>query len=79
MILQTLEQVTAKHLPDEKILEGIDYRKYGSVLIGERGKLFFDRFRDTWMVKPSSAMDGFECPEPSIPRARDDDNYKDPN
>ena len=24
----------------------------------------------------SSAMDGFEFPEPSIPRARDDDNYK---
>ncbi|MDF1859616.1 MAG: Gfo/Idh/MocA family oxidoreductase [Verrucomicrobiales bacterium] len=62
--------------PSEKILEGVDYRKYESVIIGERGKLFFDRFRDTWMVKPSSMMDGFATPEPSVPRARDDNNYK---
>jgi len=62
--------------PSEEILEGFDYRKYGSVLVGERGKLFFDRFKDTWVVKPGSALDGFEAPEPSIPRARDEDNYK---
>lgn len=62
--------------PSDKILQGVDYRKYGSVIIGDRGKLFFDRFKDTWMVKPSSSLDGLELPEPSIPRARDNDNYK---
>ncbi|MAS97150.1 MAG: hypothetical protein CMO55_28500 [Verrucomicrobiales bacterium] len=62
--------------PGEKILEGIDYKKYESVIIGEKGKIFFDRFKDTWMVKPSSALDGFEYPAESIPRAPEDDNYK---
>jgi len=62
--------------PSEDILEGADHRKYGSVLIGEEGKLFFDRFRDTWYVKPSLGLDGFEAPEESVPRARDEDNYK---
>ncbi|MDF1825105.1 MAG: Gfo/Idh/MocA family oxidoreductase [Verrucomicrobiales bacterium] len=62
--------------PSEKILEGADYKKYGSVIIGERGKLFFDRKNDNWMVNPSGGLDGFEFPEPSIPRAEGDDNYQ---
>jgi len=61
--------------PGEKILEGVDYKKYGSVIIGEKGKLFFNRFSDTWFVKPSSALDGFNFPGQSIPRARDQNNY----
>ncbi len=61
--------------PGPKILEGVDYKKYGSVIIGEKGKLFFDRFRDTWYIKPSSAGDGFDYPEQSVPRAREDNNY----
>lgn len=62
--------------PSEEVLEGVDYRKYGSVLVGERGKLFFNRFKDDWFVKPSSVFDGFDAPEPYLDRARDDDNYK---
>lgn len=62
--------------PSEEILEGADYKKYGSVIIGERGKLFFDRKNDNWMVNPSSGLDGFEFPEPSIPRAKEDNNYE---
>jgi len=27
-------------------------------------------------VKPSLGLDGFEAPEESVPRARDEDNYK---
>ncbi len=61
--------------PDDRILEGVDYKKYGSVVIGERGKLFFNRFRDTWFLKPGSSLDGFNYPEQSIPRARNDNNY----
>tara|TARA_R110002096_G_scaffold67332_11_gene163414 strand:- start:18249 stop:19751 length:1503 start_codon:yes stop_codon:yes gene_type:complete len=62
--------------PGDDILEGMDYKKYGSVLIGEEGKLFFNRFHDTWIVKPSKALDGFNnWPEPSIPRARGENNY----
>lgn len=62
--------------PGDDVLEGMDYKKYGSVLVGEKGKLFFNRFRDTWIVKPSNVLDGFsEWPEPRIPRARDQNNY----
>ncbi len=62
--------------PGEEVLEGVDYKSYGSVLVGERGKLFFNRFRDTWIVKPSAALDGFKnWPKPTIPRARGQNNY----
>ncbi|MEM6278408.1 MAG: Gfo/Idh/MocA family oxidoreductase [Verrucomicrobiota bacterium] len=62
--------------PSEEILEGVNYKVYGSVLIGEKGKLFFDRKNDNWLVKPSHLLDGFEFPEPSIPRAAGDNNYQ---
>ena len=62
--------------PSEEILEGANYKVYGSVLIGEHGKLFFDRKNDNWMLKPGRLLDGFKFPEPSIPRAAGDDNYR---
>ncbi|MEX2581474.1 MAG: Gfo/Idh/MocA family oxidoreductase [Verrucomicrobiales bacterium] len=62
--------------PSDEILEGVDYKKYGSVIVGENGKLYFDRFKDTWMVKPSRAMDGFDAPAESIPRAPEENNYR---
>ena len=62
--------------PSEDILEGIDYRKFGSVIVGDRGKLFFDRFKNTWFVKPSSALAEIgKWPEQSVPRARSQNNY----
>ncbi len=62
--------------PSEDILDGVDYKEYGSVIIGEKGKLFFHRKNNNWIVNPSNLLDGFEFPEQSIPRARDEDNYK---
>lgn len=62
--------------PSEDILEGVDYKQYGSVLIGEKGKLFFHRKTENWFVSPESAKDGFVEPAESIPRAPDQDNYK---
>ncbi|MEO0414970.1 MAG: Gfo/Idh/MocA family oxidoreductase [Verrucomicrobiota bacterium] len=62
--------------PSEDILEGMDYRQYGSVIIGEHGKLFFHRKNQNWVVKPSSVLSDLESwPKQSIPRARGDDNY----
>ncbi len=61
--------------PPESILEGVDYRKYGSVVVGERGKMYFARKSD-WFVKPAHLFDGFVSPEMTVPRARDEDNYK---
>lgn len=61
--------------PPQSILEGVDYRKYGSVVVGERGKMYFARKSD-WFVKPAHLFDGFVSPEMTVPRARDEDNYK---
>lgn len=60
--------------PGEDVLDGEDFKKYGSVIIGEKGKLFFNRQRNL-VVKPSTLADDFEMPEPSIPRARQQNNY----
>ncbi len=59
--------------PDAEILDGESFKKYGSVIIGERGKLFFNRSRG-WMVKPSTLADDFKAPAPYIHRA-DGNNY----
>ena len=62
--------------PDEEVLDGEDFSKFGSVIIGETGKLFFHRARNTWVLKSSANIDGFHWPEPSLPRAAGQDNYQ---
>jgi predicted dehydrogenase len=56
------------------VLAGFDHTEskgFGSVVVGEKGKLFFNRHKDTWIISPSSALDGFtDWPERSLPRAR---------
>ncbi len=59
--------------PPKDITEGqpIDEGKgYGTIMIGSRGKLWYQRDKDNWMVKPSSILDGAKYVEPFIPRAR---------
>ncbi len=62
--------------PSEEVLDGMDFSKFGSVLIGEQGKLFFSRRKNDWVLKTSAHIDGFDWPDPSVPRAPDQDNYK---
>ena len=62
--------------PDSDVLDGYSFKNYGSVIIGEEGKLFFNRNRNNWVLKTSNHIDGFQWPEPSINRAREEDNYK---
>lgn len=72
-------KIRERNLPPEEITEGFggDERDgYGSIVIGTEGKLWFNRGKDNWVVKPGSRMDGFEYPAPSIPRARDEDPHK---
>ena len=61
--------------PNEEILEGMDFSKFGSVIVGETGKLFFNRSRNNWVLKTSNQIDGFEWPAVTLPRARQQDNY----
>ena len=62
--------------PSDDVLDGEDFSKFGSVIVGERGKLFFNRSRNTWVLKSSSGIDGFEWPDQSLPRATDQNNYR---
>ncbi len=62
-----------RNLPPDDIMEGQqpdESKGFGTCMIGTRGKLFFNRSKDNWFVKPSSHLDGFDFPEPTIPRAR---------
>jgi len=60
--------------PSEDVLDGESFKDYGSVVIGEKGKLFFHRSRNKWLVKPSGILDGFDEPDQTIHRAGGD-NY----
>ena len=62
--------------PDQDVLEGMSFKDFGSVIVGEEGKLFFHRSRKNWVLKTSHEIDGFKWPEPSIPRAPGEDNYQ---
>ena len=59
--------------PDADVLDGESFKAYGSVIIGEKGKLFFNRSKG-WIVKPGSLKDEFTAPDPYIHRA-DGNNY----
>jgi predicted dehydrogenase len=63
--------------PDETVLSGMDFRKFGSVVIGEEGKLFFHRGNGKWVLQASSRLDGFEWPAETMRRATNQDNYQD--
>ena len=62
--------------PDADVLEGLSFKEFGSIVVGEKGKLYFNRGRNNWVVKPSSHLDGFQWPAQSIPRASQQDNYR---
>lgn len=62
--------------PDDDVLEGMSFKDFGSVVIGEEGRIFFNRGRKNWIVKTSSGIDGFDWPKETIPRAARNDNYQ---
>lgn len=71
-------KIRERNLPPEEILEGQDSTEragYGSVIIGSEGKIFFNRHKDTWFVKPGHVLDGEKVPQ-SLLRARDEDPHK---
>lgn len=63
--------------PSEEMLEGMSFKAFGSIIVGEHGKLFFNRGRGAkWVLKTQSSIDGFEWPDETIPRATGQDNYQ---
>ena len=62
--------------PNEEVLEGMNFDEFGSVIVGEEGKLFFNRSKNTWVLRANSHLDGFEWPAQTLPRATDQNNYR---
>ncbi len=70
---------SVRNTPPLEILEGQNPSErggYGTVMVGSEGKLFYSRAKDNWFVKPSSKLDGFDFPKPTLQRARDSDPHK---
>ncbi len=62
--------------PDTKLLDGLPFQQFGCVVIGEDGKLIFNRKHGKWFLRSHSGVDGYEWPDQTIARARDQDPYK---
>ena len=62
--------------PDESVMEGMSFERFGSVIVGEHGKLFFNRSKSNWVLKLDSNADGFAWPAQSLPRAANQNNYQ---
>jgi predicted dehydrogenase len=44
------------------------FRRFDLILVGEKGKMFFNRTRQDWVFTPASLTDGFTQPPKTIPR-----------
>ena len=63
-----------QNLPTGDFLhDDVDISQFGSILVGEKGTLYFNRGSTNWVVKPDSALDGFKPPPKTIPRVRNED------
>jgi predicted dehydrogenase len=47
--------------------------KFDLVMVGDKGKLFFNRSNLDWLITPDSAREDFKPPEPSLPRVANED------
>jgi len=62
--------------PGEDILEGMDFQEFGSVIIGTEGKLFFNRSKNNWQLKPTQDPSVIASIPESVPRAPGQNNYQ---
>ena len=62
--------------PNTKLLDGLPFQQFGSIVIGEEGKLIFNRRHGNWFLHSRAGVDGFEWPDQAIARAKDQDPYK---
>ncbi|MGB7323511.1 MAG: hypothetical protein WBD31_01475, partial [Rubripirellula sp.] len=60
--------------PDQDVLDGQDFEKFGSVIIGSEGKLFFRR-SSGWVLKPNALAACAESVPETLPRAPQQNNY----
>lgn len=69
----TKKKAAVSNLPPEEILEGQDAGKFDLVMIGEKGRMFFNRASTNWIITPKAILDSFPPPALSIPRTKNED------
>lgn len=62
--------------PGEDVLEGRDFKDFGSVIIGTEGKLFFHRQKQNWEFSPGKSQQELDAVDQSIARAPGENNYR---
>ena len=62
-----------QNVPPDDVLEGQHPKKWDVVLIGDKGKMFFNRSSTDWVITPRSAAEDFEPPEKTLPRVANED------
>lgn len=62
-----------QHFPPTEVVQGEDISKYGAVLVGSKGTMFFNRAHTNWLIKANGVMATMtEIPQ-SIPRVKNED------
>ena len=63
---------TPNHPPAD-VMEGQDAKKWDVVLVGERGKMYFNRDNTKWVLSPGSLADMAESVPQTLPRVANED------
>ncbi len=61
------------NLPPRDVFGDQDPRRWDIILIGEKGKMFFNRGNLNWVVTPKSLQEAFQEPPRTIPRVANED------
>ncbi len=61
------------NVPGPEITEGEDAKKWDIILIGDKGKMFFNRGNTKWVLKPESLATDLAEPPRTVPRVPNED------
>jgi predicted dehydrogenase len=70
---KTVNGKAVPNLPGKEIGEDLAGEKWDIILIGEKGKMFFNRGKTNWVITPASVLAEFKEPEKTIPRVPNED------
>jgi predicted dehydrogenase len=62
-----------RNLPPEDVLAGEQPNKWDVVLVGEKGKMYFNRGNTNWVITPKEIVEDFALPEKTLPRVPNED------
>ena len=65
----TLTWYDGKKLPPRELFEGETPRGNGSIIVGDKGKLYVPHYWGDGILLPKKEFAGFEAPEPTLPRS----------